>query len=236
MCFTVSIFSNSHVVETSTGALFENVEEYQPYFHVSGFVHPVLPLVVNDHPKQLTMASWGLVPRWIATADDAVSYARNTLNARSETIFEKPSYRSAIRSRRALLPVDGFVEWRQDGRYKQPYFIRRANQEPMTLAAIWEDWIEKETGVVSRSFSIVTTRANTLLSFIHNNKQRMPVVITSAAREQWLLNDDSESIHNLLCPLADGDLEAFAVSTDLSKVKVNRHQSELLAPVGEVIR
>lgn len=236
MCFTVSIFSNSHVVESSTGALFENVEEYQPYFHVNGFVHPDLPLVVNDHPKQITMASWGLVPRWITTADDAASYARNTLNARSETIFEKPSYRSAIRNRRALLPVDGFVEWRQDGRNKQPYFIRSANKEPLTLAAIWEDWIDKETGVVNRGFSIVTTQANMLLSYIHNNKQRMPVVITSAAREQWLLNDDSDSINNLLCPLADGELEAFPVSTELSKVKVNKHQRELLAPVGEVLR
>lgn len=236
MCFTVSIFSNTHIIESTVGALFEDAEEYKPFFHVSGFAHPDLPIVVGSDSKHLVMASWGLIPTWVRTAEEASAMAKNTLNARSETIFEKPSFRSAIRQRRALLPVDGFVEWRQEGSKKQPFLVKQSKPGPLTLGAIWEDWLDKQSGEIHRSFSIVTTQANTLMSYVHNNKQRMPVVIEAHAQEQWLFDDDTDGLRSLMKPLPDGELEAFALSTEVSRVKVNTQQPELLEPIGDCIR
>lgn len=236
MCFTVSIYSSTHQVETAVGATFSDDGEYQPYYHVSGFAHPRLPVITNQEPEHLTGASWGLVPSWVKSQHDAVEISKRTLNARCETITEKPSFRQVIKHRRALLPVDGFIEWRDEGSKKQPYFIRDTHSLPFTLGTVWDEWLDTETGEVLRSFSIVTTPANTLMQFVHNNKQRMPLVIEASARTQWLSDIDVSAVQKLMLPAADGRLEAFAISTEVSRIKVNTHQPELLSPLDNIVR
>lgn len=232
MCFTVSIYANTHVIETDMGAVFDDPEAYTAYYHVNGFVHPDLPFVTNDRPDALQVLSWGLVPRWVKDAASADDIRTKTLNARAETLFEKPSFRDAAKHRRGLLPVNGFVEWRHDGAVKQPYLVRAASHHLLTLGCVWEEWTCRGTGEVRRTFSIVTTEANQLLGWVHNAKQRMPVVIPPVARRLWLSDADREAVTTLMRPLDEGLLEAVAIDRTVSRVKVNMDHPELLDPLG----
>ena len=234
MCFTVSIYAQTHSIETDLGALFEHEQDYRPYFHVSGFVHPCLPLLTSEEPKQIQLCEWGLIPRWTKSVDASIEIRRMTLNARRETIFEKPSFRDAVKKRRALLPVNGFIEWRHDGSVKQPHFVRAADGSMLTLGCIWEDWTDPDSGELHRTFSIVTTDANELMSYVHNIKQRMPVIIPKLDRATWLYADDREHIEPCMRPLEDGILEAFPITREVSIIKVNTTEEELLEPVGPV--
>ena len=189
---------------------------------VSGFAHPTLPIIVaTQHVKPM---QWGLIPSWIKDEAAAADIASKTLNARSETVFEKPSFRKAIVSRRALVEVDGFVEWRHEGRTTQPYRVQSVDHGPLTLGCIWEPWTHPVTGEVVPSFSILTTAANTLLQFVHNRKQRMPVVIPLRDHVEWLSTDDRGRMEQLMSPLPDGALEAVPVARNL------------IEPVGEAVR
>jgi putative SOS response-associated peptidase YedK len=236
MCFTVSIFSQTHVIETDTGALFDDADAYTPFFHVSGFTHPHLPFITNHRPEALEMVSWGLVPAWVKNAEAAADLSDKTLNARSDTIFEKPSFRSAIAQRRGLLPLDGFVEWRHEDKYKQPYFVRSADGHLLTLGCIWEDWTDRSSGEVTRSFSIVTTDANELMAFVHNSKLRMPVVIPPAHRSVWLMQDNREAISRLMSPLPEHLLEAVPIKKAMSSIKDNRSDPTLIEGIAEPLR
>jgi putative SOS response-associated peptidase YedK len=235
MCFTVSIFASTHVIETDTGALFESPEDYTPYFHVSGFVHPTLPFITNTESDRIGAFSWGLIPRWAKDEAAANELRSMTLNARRETVYSKPSFRDAIVKRRGLLPVNAFVEWRHDGKVKQPHLVRMSGSEIFTLGCIWEDWTNKESGELRRTFSIVTTDANLLMSYVHNTKQRMPVIVPRNDREAWLHADDRSIIEPLMRPLEDGALEAFPITREVSRIKVNPTEPQLLESVGETI-
>ena len=235
MCFTVSIFAQTHEIETGLGATFDGAAAYQPFFHISGFVHPDLPFVTNKDPDQIELLRWGLIPGWVKDREKADELAKRTLNARSETVFEKPSFRSAIVKRRGLLPVNGFVEWRHEGTAKIPHLVRTHDHGLFTLGCLWEAWTDTESGEVLKTFSIVTTEANELMSYVHNNKQRMPVIISPADRAVWLESSEREDLTRLMRPLNDGLLEAQPVSRDVSRVKVNADHGELLDPVGETI-
>jgi putative SOS response-associated peptidase YedK len=234
VCYTVSIFAQTHAIETDTGALFEHPEDYEPYYHVSGFAHPRLPLITNADSDTLQLCSWGLIPRWTKDDEGAKKIQAMTLNARRETVFEKPSFRDAIVKRRALLPVNGFVEWHHEGTIKQPHYVRMRSATLFTLGCVWEDWTHPESGEFHRTFSIVTTDANLLMSHVHNAKQRMPVVILPNEREQWLHADDREFLEPLMRPLEDGLLEAYPITREVSRIKVNTREIELLEPVGDV--
>ena len=239
MCFAVSIFASTHDVETALGAVFDDGSAYEPFFHVSGFVHPSLPIVTNDRPDAIQQFSWGLVPRWVKTSEQAGELAKKTLNARSETMFEKPSFRDAARKRRALLPVNGFVEWRHEGDLKIPHLISLRNEplekSVMTLGALWEEWVNPDSGVIRNTFTIATTEANELMSYVHNNKQRMPVVIKPEDRATWLAESDQETLSRLVRPLEEGILQAVPVSRGVSRIKVNQQDVTLLNSEGDTL-
>ena len=233
MCFTVSIFADTHQIETDLGAVFDEPGAYHPYFHVSGFTHPDLPFVTNEDPARVDELRWGLIPHWAKDAEKAHDIANKTLNARSEAMFEKPSFRDAAKKRRGLLPVSGFVEWRHEEDVKVPHLITFKGATIFTLGCLWGTWTDKESGEVHKTFSICTTDANELMSYVHNNKQRMPVVIPRADRKKWLESEDREEISHLTSPLQDGLLEARPLSREVSRVKVNDDRKELLEPVGD---
>jgi putative SOS response-associated peptidase YedK len=235
MCFTVSIYAKTHVIETDVGATFDEPEAYTPFYHVNGFVFPDLPVVTNDRPDALQMFTWGLVPRWAKDAAAADDIRSKTLNARADTLFEKPSFRSAAAARRALLPVNGFVEWRHEGELKLPHLVRSRDGHLLTLGCIWEEWTDKGTGDIRRTFSIVTTDANGLLSYVHNAKLRMPVIIPRVARSAWLDDLDREEVTRLMRPLDDGMLEAVPLRREMSCVKANTDHADLLEPVGPIL-
>ncbi len=235
MCFTVSIFASTHAIETDTGGVFDDPGDYTPYIHVSGFTHPNLPFITNTEPERIGLFSWGLVPRWTKDGAKADEIRSMTLNARRETIYEKPSFRDAIVKRRGLLPVNGFIEWRHDGSVKQPHLVHMRASDVFTLGCVWEEWTDSTSGEHRRTFSIVTTDANLLMSYVHNAKQRMPVIIPPSERAAWLHADDRAEVEPLMRPLEDGLLEAYPVTREVSRIKVNTNEPQLLEPVGPVL-
>ena len=122
---------------------------------------------------------WGLVPKW--ANDSSIGY--KMINARAETIAEKPSFKAAFRARRCLVPADGFYEWDRNTVPKQPYHIRMADKGLFCFAGLWESWADKTTGEIIETCALITTEANSLLKPIHH---RMPVVIPPDAFSDWL--------------------------------------------------
>lgn len=154
---------------------------------------------------------WGLIPSW--SKDSSISY--KMINARSETVSEKPSFRSAYKSRRCLVPVDGFFEWQRSEKQKIPFHIRKVDSSPFALAGLWERWANKESGEVVESCALLTTDANSLLKPIHN---RMPVIIDECSFAEWLTGEP-EHLKRLLLPREWDGYEAVQVSTYVNNTR-----------------
>lgn len=173
---------------------------------------------------------WGLVPRWAKE----IKIGNRMINARGETVATKNSFRSAFARRRCIIPADGFYEWRKsaaDPKRKQPYYIHRADGEPLAMAGLWERWRDPEAeGDVEElhSCTIVTTGANAFMAPIHD---RMPVLLPRTAFDEWLDPDqrDTEALRRLLVPAPEGLLVAHAVDTAVGNVR-NRG-AELRDPI-----
>ena len=176
-------------------------------------------LVVRRHPetgqRHLDPVRWGLVPRW---AKDA-SGAAKMINARSESIAEKPAFREAFRKRRCLVTADGFYEWQVAGKTKQPYAVALADGAPMALAGLWEGWRSPE-GEILRTCTIVTTEANEKLAPLHH---RMPVILPRATWPAWLgeAPAEPEELLALLRPCPPDMVAAWPVSPRVNKVAEN---------------
>jgi len=148
---------------------------------------------------------WGLVPSW---AKDA-SIAHKLINARGETVAEKPSFRKAFTHRRCLLLADGFYEWKREGTTKQPYYIRMKDHRPFAFAGLWERW-EKEDSAIE-SCSLITIGPNAVMEPIHH---RMPVILATTQYAEWLDASlhETEQLNTLLKPFPPEEMEAYPVS------------------------
>jgi putative SOS response-associated peptidase YedK len=233
MCYTVSIFAKTHIIEEAVGATFDDPASYQPYIHVTGYAHPFLPFVTNNRPATLQMLSWGLIPRWARTEQAAADIREKTLNARIETIFERPSFRQAAVQRTGLLPVQGFIEWRHEYKAKDPFLVRHHNAGIMTLGCLWDEWVNPRTGEIVPTFTIVTTPANTLMRWVHNSRERMPLIVEPEQRASWLGGITEEDAERFRRPFPDGVLEAVKLKREVSKVRVNVGDVTLHEMVGE---
>ncbi len=183
----------------------------------------------GDVRRQLRSLRWGLVPSW---AKD-LSMGARLINARAESVAEKPAFRKALVARRCLLPADGYYEWMKlaDGR-KQPFFIRRRDDVPAAFAGLYEIWRDpaaSQDAPLLWSCSVVTTDASPAVREIHD---RMPVILDPAEWERWLdpSYDDVDALRALLVPAAPEVLEAFPVSTLVSNVRNNG--AELVTPIA----
>lgn len=137
----------------------------------------------KEDGRELTMLRWGLVPFW---AKDP-SIGNRMINARAETVAEKPAYRAAYRRRRCLVLADGFYEWHKEGSGKTPYYITTANNVPFAFAGLWENWQSKDSDESIQSTTLITTAANDFLSSLHH---RMPVILEAETADWWLAGDD----------------------------------------------
>ena len=168
--------------------------------------------------RQLRLLRWGLVPSW---AKDLAMGAR-LINARAETVADKPAFRRALAARRCLLPADGYYEWlRQDDGKKQPFFIRRRDDVPVALAGLYEIWRDPAgppDGELVWTCTVVTTTASPAVREIHD---RMPVLLDPGTWERWLdpTYDDVDDLRALLRPAPAEALEAYPVSTAVSNVR-----------------
>ena len=192
-------------------------------------IAPSQPVAVipNDGKNQLDYYIWGLIPSWAKDPD----IGNRMINARSETILEKPSFRSAFRRRRCLIPANGFYEWKAEpGRKaKTPMYIQMKSGKPFSFAGLWENWYSPD-GSSILSCTIITTAPNALMKEIHN---RMPVILPESSYSLWLEpgEPDPENLKTLLQPYPAEEMVAYPVST-----LVNSPANDMAAciePVGK---
>jgi putative SOS response-associated peptidase YedK len=199
MCYDTSIPEQKDLISQFKKKKVKYVRDQ--YYHVSGFVRPFLPVTLNNNIDVIDEARWKLIPFWVKTEEAAKKYA-NTLNAESETVFEKASYKPYILKNRGLLYVNGFYEPHVVPGLKatENYYIYKPNKEIFTLGIVYAPFTDQETGETYNSFSILTTKANPLLEEVHNAKKRMPFVVPEYNREAWLNSTSKEEIQSLMKP------------------------------------
>lgn len=181
----------------------------QPRYNIAPTQPVPIIRVLRTNPetkqRELVPLRWGLVPSW---ADDP-AIGNRFINARAETVADKPSFREAFRQRRCLVPADGFYEWKKEGTKKQPVYIRRKDGQPFAFAGLWEEW--ERQGEVIESCAIITTHANELMAEFHD---RMPVILQPQDYALWLDPEvqDPTLLEPLLRPCPSEEMEVYLVS------------------------
>jgi putative SOS response-associated peptidase YedK len=223
MCYDIKTSYESQLKRAirlgQTAAIKEIEEKLRPYrdhtfHHVSGYSHPKLLIYTNISPTIPIVSTWGLVPYWVKSEAHLLKFWNSTLNARIETIFEKPSFKYSAKSKRCLIILDGFYEHHHYKGKSYPFHIKSINNKPLYVAGLWSEWLNKSTGEIINTFAIVTTRGNKFMSKIHNNPKlkepRMPVILEDTNIEYWL-NLDNKEIHQFIKPFDEEDLMAYPV-------------------------
>lgn len=157
---------------------------------VNGFSHPKMPVIIQD---RLEWMVWGLIPFWVKSEEVAKDLWNQTLNARWESIHEKPSFQK-IKENRCIVPCTGFFEWKQVGKSKIKHNIESSHNTFLLFAGLFDEWLNSKTGEILRSFSIITQPANQFMSEIHNTKKRMPVLLDESKLDEWLGANYKEAV------------------------------------------
>tara|TARA_B100001029_G_C15019827_1_gene429785 strand:- start:375 stop:1025 length:651 start_codon:yes stop_codon:yes gene_type:complete len=189
MCFNISVKSKKNIIENHLDVRFEDDLIFEPQIHISAFTNPLIPVITARNRDKIKLYYWGLIPSWIKDKQKANEIRKMTYNAKSETVLEKPSFRDSINNRKCLVIADGFYEWQSTSNGKECYYITCSDNNIFTFAGLWSDWLDKSTGELLKSVSILTQPANEIMSKIHNIKKRQPVILHSHNQGKWL---DSE--------------------------------------------
>ncbi len=186
------------------------VPTLEPRYNIAP-TQPVATVLQSANERQFQLLRWGLIPAW---AKDATMGSK-LINARAETVAEKPSFRSAFRHRRCLVIADGFYEWRREDGKKQPFYFRMQDRQPFAFAGLWEHWQDPK-GEAIDSCTILTTEANELLQQIH---ERMPVILNPKDYDLWLdpTVQKPEQLQQLLQPYSSAMMTSYPVSTKVNK-------------------
>jgi putative SOS response-associated peptidase YedK len=203
-----------YTLKTPAGVLTErfDIEESSTSITPSYNLAPtqqVATVLTENGKRKLEMLHWGLIPSWAKDPE----VGNRMINARAETVAEKPSYRKAFQERRCLILADGFYEWQKTDNGKQPFYIRMEDESPFAFAGLWESW---RNGGEIRSCTIITTTPNELAASIHN---RMPVILHPEDYDMWLDPDfeEREPLTSLLKPFPAEAMEAYPVSRRINK-------------------
>lgn len=180
---------------------------FQPRYNIAPA--QIVPVVRDAESERIiSTLKWGLVPSWSKDAD----IGNRMINARAETLTEKPSFREAFSKRRCLIPTSGFYEWaKTDSGAKQPFYFYLKEKEVFGFAGLWEEWIDKESGELLETFTIITTQANDVLKPVHD---RMPVIVKATNYDEWLdpKIKDTEKLEKLLAPYPANEMDSHTVS------------------------
>jgi putative SOS response-associated peptidase YedK len=224
MCGRYTIHSPAPLIASRFGVL-GDMPEISPRYNAAPL--QTLP-VVRRRPeggRALSLLRWGLVPVWAKDSKGAAGM----INARAESVADKPAFRSAYRKRRCLVPFDNFYEWRTEGKTKQPFAIgTTSNERPDAFAGLWEGWQDKDTGEWLHTFSVITTTANDVAREVHD---RMPVILPPDAWAAWLGEEEvsPEELHSLLRPYPADQTRLWPVGKDVGNVRNDR--PDLVDPV-----
>ncbi len=208
MCGRFTLRAPASAVAEAFGLL--EVAPFTPRFNIAPTQLVAVVRAVAGARRELAWLRWGLIPSW---ARDP-SIGSRMINARCETVHDKPAYRTAFRRRRCLVVADGFYEWQQTRGRKQPYFIHFLDDHPFGFAGLWEPW-EGPGHSAIESCTLLTTTPNTLLAPIHN---RMPVIVPAEHYDRWLdpSAENPDSLETLWQPYPVAEMEAFAVDSHVN--------------------
>ncbi len=198
----------------------------QPNFPPRYNIAPTQPIAIvrlHEGERQFALVRWGLLPSWVK---DPKAFSL-VINARSDSVLDKPAFRNAMKRRRCLIPADGFYEWKEEGKVKRPYVVRPRADGPVAFAGLWECWAGPN-GEELETAAIITCAANPSLHPIHH---RMPVVVPPEAFDFWLdcRKVDAETAATLLNPAPEGLLDGYEISTAVNRVA--NDSAQLLEPV-----
>src|SRR5437763_10303859 len=184
---------------------YPELPNFPPRYNVAP-TQPVPIVRMFEGKKELALVRWGLIPAWVK---DPRGFSL-VINARGESVLDKPAFRNAMKYRRCLFPADGFYEWKREGEKKRPYFVRLKSGEPMAFAGLWESWMGPN-GEEQETAAIVTTTASRSIAHIHD---RMPVIVPPEAFDFWLdPKVDAEMAASVIAPARDALIEAHEVSS-----------------------
>lgn len=168
---------------------------FEPHYNLSPTQNALVIRTTIDSERELTVMRWGLIPHWSKEPD-----GYSTFNARAETMDSKPTFRSAFRHHRAIIPADGYFEWQSIGSAKKPLYFQRPDNEPLALAGLWDSWIDPE-GEAIESFTIVVRPARPDISTIHD---RMPAILPEEYWDSWL-NPETQDLAALKTEILSGE-------------------------------
>jgi len=183
MCFHSKQSKKAVEVENRFNAKIEKIDLFATSEHINAFAYPKTPIITDEKPTIIQHYKWGLIPSWSKNT----KISQHTINARIETIKEKPAFRNNY-NKRCLVIANGFYEWKwldPSGKKKNKYLFSLPNEELYAYGGIYSEWVDKNTGEIVNTYSIVTTEANELVAEIHQ-KKRMPVILKPEDESNWL--------------------------------------------------
>lgn len=234
MCYHYSIAKTADQIAASYGiALKPGAINPEPlFYHANGFNFSSLPVVSQDYNKSelnLEFMNWGMIPGWTKGEEQASKIRGLTLNARSETIDSKPSFRSSFRYRPCLLPASGYFEWMHYKGRKYPFYIYLPGSPLFSIAGLWDQWVNEQSGEIVRTFSVVTCEANSFAAKIHNTKKRMPVILEPDYEETWLdIKAGKQERQTILKSIEPGKMDAYTVSRLITSRENDSNVPEVL--------
>jgi putative SOS response-associated peptidase YedK len=225
MCYHTSQHKNINEIKSAFGLPVKNEELFQQAYQLNGFAKPYLPVISTSDSTAIDMYRWGLIPFWVK---DEGTFKANTLNARSEELFEKTSYKNSW-NKRCLVICTGFFEphYPAGSKKSQSYYIKPKEQEFFTLGGIWSKWNDIFT------FSIVMVEASPLMAEIHNEKKRMPLILEGEKAEAWVLPDLTKPEMTDLMQTYDKDenLITYRVLDGVTNSRLNTNVPEVIEPL-----
>jgi putative SOS response-associated peptidase YedK len=237
MCYHKSLTTKLDKLAEYYSCSYDKVleEVYAPRYHENGFDFHAGPVLTAGKPSELQMFHWGLVPYWVKDHPSAVRMRTSTLNCISEEMFEKPAFRDAAKEgKRCLIPCTGFYEWRwidDKGKTKIPYFIHMKDQPVFSIAGLYSKWKDRERDSNYYSYTVLTTKANTMMSEIHNSKLRMPVILEREYEKDWLNQPLTQEDVLAFCqPVDDSKLNAHTISKLITTRGAETNVSAVMEP------
>lgn len=223
MCGRYTLVSNPEAIR----ALFRyaGLPNFPPRYNIAP-TQPIAVVRLSEGRREFALLRWGLIPGWVK---DPREFSL-LINARGESVLEKPAFQSAMRYRRCLIPFDGFYEWKRTGKRKQPHYIHARNGGPMAFAGLWESWMGPN-GEEMETAAIVTTAANHQLAPLHD---RMPAILPPEAFDLWLdhRTTDAETAAALIAPAREDLLDVHPVSDRVNQAA--NDDAALIEPVEEM--
>lgn len=236
MCYSTALRKKREAIEkkllSQIPAKFPENTEYEPFFHLNGFSYGNLQIIKMGELEKIYSAKWGLIPNWATHNPDVFRKKSNTLNARSESIFEKPSFKESAEEKRCLILADGFYEPHHENGKAIPYFCYQPSEEYPQGDLFLFAGLYNELDDNSLTTTILTTQANTFFAEVHNQKKRMPLVLDEDLIEDWL--DEGMNNQSLNEIMATGftrkTFKAHSISRDLYKKNIDTNKPYIVKP------